>query len=202
MTHGIQSRLLKLGRAARNARVARAGLFWLAQVLVVGLGCFWLDNLLHLPAAARGLLLVAGVAWPTWRLWREGLRRDVWQVRAERTARELEIRCNIDDNALINAVQFEAAPARGVATAFARRTVEAGLARARTLAPTTLTEPRRLWRGCGVVVVCVLVGVVYRLLFPRYADNAWERFRHPLADVPPVGAYEVRFSPCGQVIVD
>ena len=201
MTGGIHLRLLQLGRAARNARVAQAVLRWLAQTLALGLGCFWLDNLLRLPSAARWLLLVAGVAWPAWRLWRDGWRRHVWQVRPERTARELEARCNISDNILINACQFEAAPAKGVSAAFANRTVDAGVARAKTLVPSTLTEPRQLWRIAGAVGVCILVWIVYLLVFPRYAGNAWQRFSRPLADVPPVGAYDVRLTPCGRVIV-
>ena len=200
MTSGIQKRLLQLGRAARNARVALAALRWLAQTLALGLGCFWLDNLLHLPSAARWLLLVAGVSWPGWCFWRDGLRRDVWQVRPERTARELEARCNMADNVLINACQFEAAPVKGVSAAFASRTVDAGMARVRTLVPAVLTEPRRLWRLAGVAVFCVLVWAVYMTVFPRYAGNAWQRFSRPLADVPPVGAYDVRLIPCGRVI--
>jgi hypothetical protein len=198
---GIHARLLQLGREARNARVARAALRWLAQMLAIGLACFWLDNLLRLPSAARWLLLAAGVAWPAWRFGRQGLRRDVWQVRPERTARELESRCHINDNILINACQFEAAPVRGLAAAFARRTVDAGVARARTLVPATLTEPRRLWKVAGVALACVLIWIAYLLVFPRYAGNAWQRFSHPLADVPPVGAYDVRLSPCGRVMV-
>ena len=49
----IRLRLLRLGRAARNARLAGAGLRWLAQTLGLGLACFWLDNLLRLPPAGR-----------------------------------------------------------------------------------------------------------------------------------------------------
>ncbi|MEI8242508.1 MAG: hypothetical protein WCI17_04515 [bacterium] len=202
MVSGIHLRLLQLGRAARNARVARAALRWLAQMLVIGLGCFWLDNLLRLPPAARWLLLVAGVAWPAWRFWREGLRREVWQVRPERTARELEARCGIGDNVLINACQFEAAPVRGMAAAFMRRTVEAGVARARALAPAALTEPRRLWRLAGAAAACGLIWAIYMLVFPRHAGNAWQRFSRPLSDIPPVGAYDVRLTPCGRVIVE
>ena len=201
MTGGIHLRLLQLGRAARNARVAQGALRWLAQTLALWLGCFWLDNLLRLPSAARWLLLVAGVAWPAWRFWSEEVRRDVWQVRPERTARELETRCNIGDNILINACQFEAAPAKGLSAAFANRTVDAGMARARTLVPSALTEPRRIWRAAGAALACVLVWMVYLLVFPRYAGNAWQRFSRPLADVPPVGVYDVRLTPCGRVIV-
>ena len=201
MTGGIHSALLQLGRAARNARVALAVLRWLAQTLALGLACFWLDNLLRLPSAARGLLLAAGVAWPAWRLWRDALRRDAWQVRPERTARELETRCGIGDNILITACQLESMAAHGMAAALARRIVAAGVTRARMFAPGTLAEPRRLWKVAGVVLACALVWVFYLLVFPRYADNAWQRFSRPLADVPPVGAYEVRLTPCGRVIV-
>ena len=200
MTSGIHVRLLQIGRAARNARVARAALRWLAQTLALWLAIFWLDNLLRLPSAARWLLLVAGVAWPAWRFAREGLRRTVWQVRPERTARELETRCNIPDNVLIAACQFEAVPVRGMGAAFAHRTLDAGVARAKTLAPSTLTEPRRLWQVTGAALACLLVWGVYLLVFPRYASNAWQRFSRPLADVPPVGAYDVRLTPSGRVI--
>ena len=201
MTGDIHLRLLQLGRAARNAAVALALLRWLAQTLAIALGCFWLDNLLRLPSAARWLLLAGGVAWPARCLWREGLRADVWQVRPERTARELEARCQIADNVLINACQFEAAPPTGLSAAFAQRTVEAGVACAGTLALNTLTEPRRLGRVAGVVAAGLLVWLAYLTLFPRYADNAWQRFSRPLADVPPVGAYDVRLTPCGRVSV-
>lgn len=200
MTGSIHARLLRIGRAARNARLARAGLRWLAQSLTISLAFFWLDNLLHLPPAARWLLLLAGAGWIGWRVCRDGLRREVWQVRAERTARELEIRCDIRDNVLINACQFEAVPVKGLAAAFASRTLTEGAARARSLTPAALTDSRRIWRIAGAVMVCVLVWGVYLLAFPRYADNAWQRFVRPLSDVPPVGTYLVQLHPCGRVL--
>jgi hypothetical protein len=200
LTGGIQERLRRIGRKARNARVARVGLRWLAETLVFWLACFWLDNLLRLPSAARWLLLLAGVGGPVWRLWQIARRPEIWQVRPERTARELETRCEIGDNVLIAACQFEAAPARGVTGVLARRTLDAGLARMRKLAPTALSEPHRLWRVALAALACALLWGAYVLVFPRYAGNAWDRFSRPLGDVPPVGAYEVQLAPCGRVV--
>lgn len=197
----IRLRLLRLGRAARNARLAGAGLRWLAQTLGLGLACFWLDNLLRLPPAGRGLLLAAAVAVPGWTLWRRALQHGAWRVRPERTARELEDRCGIRDNTLISAVQFEAALPAGPSAFFARRTVETGAAAAARLTAAPLADPRRLWQVALAALVCAAVWGAYVALFPRFAGNAWQRFSRPLADVPPLGAFDVRLAPCGRVVV-
>lgn len=190
-----------MGRKTRNARATCALLGWLAQTLGIWLGCFWLDNVLHLPSAARWLLLVGGIIWPMVALARFVLRRYVWQVRPDRTARELETQCGIRDNTLINACQLESTPGAGLAAQFARRTVDVGQMCVQNMDAAPIVKPRRVWRMVVAMTVCGTVWVLYSLAFPRYAVNAWLRFTHPLADVPPIGAYDITLMPTGRVIV-
>lgn len=197
----LQHWFQRLGRAARAARLTRAGLRWLAETSAIWLAFCWLDNLLRLPPAGRSLLFAVGVCWPGVRVWRLVGRRRLWQVCPERVARELETRAGLTDNLLINACQFERAPASAGASVFASRTIDAGLARTRHMPAELLTEPRQGQRWAVLVAAVLAIWVVYAFLFPRLAGNAWRRISRPLSDVPPIGRCELLLSPAGRITV-
>jgi hypothetical protein len=201
MPVSLAARLRVLGTVARRALVLRESLRWLAGTLGLWLGCFWLDNLLRLPPALRLPLFVVAIGWPAQRAWRHLLQRRVWQVTPERTARELERQCGMDDNAVINACQLEGAITGGATERFVHVIVDEGLRRTGALPATVLSQPRRLRRAACLAGLVVLCWAGYMAFLPRYAGNALRRLSRPLADVPPVGSVDIALEPSGRVAV-
>lgn len=191
----LQFQLDRLGRRLRRWRVARSFLRWLAITLGLWLLWFWLDNLLRLPAGIRLAMLGAGLAVPAWKAWRGWLRPACWRLSPERTAREIECRCGIRDNTLINACCFEQAPLTGAPGAFASRAREAGLACAAVVRSEQLLDRRALRQSVAVAGVGFLLWAGYAILLSHHAGNAFARLILPLADIPPVASVAVSLSP-------
>jgi hypothetical protein len=191
----LQLQLDRLGRRLKRWRVARSFLRWLSLTLGLWLLWFWLDNLLRLPAGIRLAMLGVGLAVPVWRALQEWLRPACRPVSPARTAREIENRCGIRDNTLINACCFEQTPPEGAAGAFAWRARKVGLACAANIHPEQLFDRRALRRAGAVASVGLLIWGAYVLLLSRHAGNAFARLIMPLADIPPVTSVTVSLSP-------
>ncbi len=201
MAMDIVEQLQRHGRLLRRGRLARRGLRWLAATLGLWLLWFWLDNLLRLPAGMRLAMLAAGIGLPLWRAWEEIVRPLCRGLRPERTARELEERCGIGDNALINACLFARRPPAGAGQVFAAAAIAEGAARARAISPETLRDGRPLRRLGLATGAAVLLWALYAAALSRHAGNAMRRFARPLADIPPVGDVTLSLLPAGTVSV-
>ncbi len=191
----LHAQLAGFGRALRRIRLTRIFLRWLALTLALWLAWFWFDNLLRLPAGIRLAMLVVGLAVPAWRCWHDLLRPRHWRLTPERTARELERRCGITDNLLINACLFENAPLTGAPAVFAAAALESGAACSTAIRPEQLRDGRQLRHAVAAAGVCVVLWCGYALTLSHQAGNAWARLVRPLADIPPASDVAVTLTP-------
>lgn len=191
----IRSALRQAGRRLKLSAILVNASWWLAVCLGWWLLVFVLDNLLSLPAGLRLPLALGGAV-----LVGVGFVKKIVSVlrvrqREERTAVELEKRYGIQENALINACQFERQNLRPEEQAFARRTVEAGSGWITRIPFGELWDRKHLakWGTAAAVLVALWVG--YIVVFPRHVWNAGARFVIPLADRPPVASISLHVEP-------
>lgn len=191
--------LCEMGLIIRRSRLTLGALGWGGTLLAIWLGLFWLDNLLHLPAGMRLPLAAVAGGWTLWDAWRRVLKPLLHRIPAERAARELEHRCGMRDNLLINACQLESMALSGMSARLASGTVQAGVRRATDVSRDVLWEGRRML-PLAILASCMGIGwVLYMAISPGMALNALQRFSRPVSDVPPVGRFHIQVHPARAV---
>jgi len=199
--HKIQKGLCRAGAVIKISTGFLGVLWWLVVCFGVWLGLFFLDNLLDLPAGLRlpltvgGTLLVAAgfvgkILWPFAK-----------RQRVERTALTLEERYRVPDNLLINAYQLEAQELSPDEKVFAEHTMGDSTEVMAHIPSAALWGLKRL-RGWGALALVLAVAwLVYWLLFPQYAGNAFARYVTPLGDIPPASSVTVKTVPSGEISI-
>ena len=189
--------LIVLGRRMKWAALLQGAALWLSALLTVWLAAFLADNLLRLPGSLRLPLSVAALGVSLWSAWRQVGRALCRAVTPERVARELEHRCGVDDNLLINACQFEGC---GQAD-WTRGLVNSARSQTAMLDAEVVWRKRALRRGALIAAGTCLVWGLYAGLWPEQASNAWSRLSRPLADTPPLGRVRIEATPALDVTV-
>lgn len=191
----VRAQLTRLARRLYLVQLLAGACRCAAALLLPALALFLLDNVLHLPAAARLLASLALMAW------------GVWQVRwhlcvpllarwsPERVACLIERSAARGDNLLINACQLEALPSGMAAEVFTLPVSQGARAVLRAVRWQALAGIGRLVLLVGAALAAVLAWGGYRLRAPDHLANALERFALPLGDVPPLGSVRLRVDP-------
>ena len=190
---------MRAARALRFALILQGGVRW--AVLSAGgvLALLVVDDLLHLPQALRLPLAVALVGFIAVDFYRKVLVLALRPFSPAHAARWLETHRGIAGNVLINAYQFEGDSKDGGAHADWQKYVKSTLDSSGTILGSI--APRSLWLTSQLkkwVLVLVVLAVVWALLavdFPRYVATGMERIFLPLADVPPVGSWNIEVTP-------
>ncbi len=193
--------LERAARALKWAEVLQGAVWWSvisagSLLILVGLD-YWLrlPTALRLPLAVVLLVfIVIGFYRRVWIPWRRPLS-------AARTARWLEKGQGIGGNVLINAYQFEKHKPKKEQRRFIRPLLNTSRAVLDAVAPESLwlTAPFKKWLvALGLLVAVWLVTTV---AFPHSMTTGVTRIFLPLADVPPVGNWEVEVTPSGRVVM-
>ncbi len=172
---------------------------WAAALALVLL-FFAADNLLNLNATFRAIaaatfaianLTAAGYAY--FHLWRGTLD-------ARRTARLLERTYNIDDNSLINAIDFNTA--NHVADELKHYFLDRANHRCQGLPMKKLWQLRRLRQGAQALAIASLAFIAYATLFGDHARNALTRYLDPHAATTPLNYTQFHVLPGDTRVVE
>jgi len=191
--------LLRAARALRFALVLQGMVRW--SVLSAGglLALLVLDDLLHLPQALRLPLAVVLTGFIVVELFRKVLQPLLRRLSPARAARMLEMNRGISGNILINAYQFETNRSRAGWEKYVGSILASSSAVLAEIPPQSLWLTPRLKKWLlgllGLVAIWMLIVVV----FPRYVTIGIERIFMPLADIPPVGSWNIEVTPTGHV---
>jgi hypothetical protein len=175
--------------------------WWTVVCLGLWLALFTCDGLLNLPAGLRLPLTLGAAVFTLWAFLERVLLPLLWPQTVERTALILEQRFGIQENLLINAVQFQGQRLRAEERPFADQTIASS---ERFVFQMRLSD---LWNWTGLLnwasaaAGVLILWLIYAVLFPNHFRAAAARFSLPLGDVPPVGRIFMKLSPDSDVTV-
>jgi len=162
-------------------------LTWFAISTGTWLTLFILDNLLKLPAALRFPLAIAAVVLTVWTFWKHV----VLSMRNKRSNAQvallLERQYGIDENVVINAIQFEDMKYGERQQDFVQETAKAGSLGLKRIPLSELWQVGRMSVWWIVFAALLALWGAYILVASRYAGNAFFRFANSLSDAELVG---------------
>ena len=203
MNAPLRPRLQALAARVRAASVARAGAHAVGGVGLALAVAVAGDALVPLPAGIRLALLLAVVALAGVMSWR--LARAAGAIAPEAIARRIEVLTGRDDNALINACQFELQQQQGTLPKSASPWLPPTAAQAADAianAPVSeLVTGGTLMRTLAVGAAVVVVGTLGWHHWPDHTTHGLARLALPLADLPPLSAAVVAVDPRDLTVV-
>jgi hypothetical protein len=190
---------MRAARALRFALVVQGTVRW--GVLSAGglLALLVVDDLLHLPQALRLPLAVVLVGFIAVEFYRKVLVLALRRFSPAHAARWLEMHRGIAGNVLINAYQFEGDSTHADVQKYVQPTLHTSSAILGAIPPRSLwlTATLKKWL-LGLATLAAVWGLLM-VEFPRYVATGIERIFLPLADVPPVGSWNIEVTPSKSV---
>ena len=187
--------LIRAAKALRFALIIKGAVRW--SVLSAGglLALLLVDDLFHLPQALRLPLAVVLVGFIVIEFYRKVLRPALKPMSPARAARLLETNRGIAGNVLINAYQFERDKSHAGWRKYVGPVLDSSSSILENIPQQSLwlTPTLKKWiRGLLILVVAWVAVVFY---FPKYVATGMERIFLPLADIPPVGSWNMDLKP-------
>jgi hypothetical protein len=179
----------------RMTKVMLGFLTWFAIAATTWLGLFALDNLLDLPSALRfpfaitGLIITIGAF----------LKCVVGALNTHRSNEQvalmLEEQFGIEENVLINTMQFEEMGYSDKQKDFIRATASAATTGWSHVPLRELWQPGRMAKWSAVFAVLMSLWIAYSVVAPGYLDNAFSRYAFSFRDTAPAAAASLIMSP-------
>jgi hypothetical protein len=198
----IERALGEARRRLRRARAAEAALGAAARLVAGGIALLALDNLAHLPAAARAAgslaFLAAAAALGLARVLPAFSRRpsdDEVALLLERAAPGFE-------NRLINAVQLGRRPLDAFGEAALGRIAAEAADSLGALEPGAVVPRRRLARAGGLALAAAVALAAYAGLFPEHFRNALARYVLPGARIAPITRTRLAIEPGDATVLE
>ena len=176
-------------------------LTWFAISTSTWLTLFVLDNFLKLPAALRFPLSIAAVILTLWAFWKNVVVSIRNHRSNEQIALLLERRYGIDENVVINAIQFEDMKYGDRQKDFVLETAKAGSLGLKSIPLRELWQFGRMSLWWFVFALLLSLWTIYIVSAPRYAGNAFFRYANSLSDVPPAGSVTLQMTPDHDVTI-
>jgi len=191
--------LMRAARALRFALILQGAVRW--GVLSAGglLALLLVDDVLHLPQALRLPLGVVLTGFIAVEFYRKVLVLALRPFSPAHAARWLETHHGIAGNVLINAYQFEGDPSHAEWKKYTRPIVASSSSILGEIPPQSLWLTPRLKKWFFGLVLILAAWTLLTVEFPRYMMTGIERIFLPLADVPPVGSWNIEVKPGGDV---
>ncbi len=191
--------LMRAARALRFALILQGAVRW--GVLSAGglLSLLLIDDLLHLPQALRLPLAVVLTGFIVVDFYRKVLVLALRKFSPAQAARWIETHRGIAGNVLINAYQFEGDQTHSEWKKYTRPVLDASSSILGKIPPQSLWLTARLKKWCAGLIVVAAVWTLLLVVFPRYVVTGMERIFLPLADVPPVGSWNIEVKPAADV---
>ena len=176
-------------------------LTWFAISAGMWLTLFVLDNLLKLPAALRFPLSIVAAIMTVWAFWKNIIVPLRQHRSNEQIALMLERKYGIEENVLINTIQFEHMEYGEHQKDFVLETAKAGSFGLKNVPLRDLWQFGRMSMWWVVFALLSSLWIAYVLTSPRYAGNAFFRYTNSLSDVPPAGPVELHVTPDHDVTI-
>jgi hypothetical protein len=191
--------LLRAARLLRFAETMQGFVRWSALSAGGLLALLLLDELFHLPQALRlPLALVLG-GFIAAELYRKVLTPALRPLSSARAARWIETNRGIAGNVLINAYHFEQDKTHASWGKFVAPVLSTSSSVLNEIPPKSLWLTPRLKKWFIGWILLLAAWLVMAVGFPRYASTGIERILLPLADIPPVGNWNIEIQPVGHV---
>jgi hypothetical protein len=191
--------LVRAARALRFALIVQGLTRWGAISAGALLALLALDNVLHLPQALRLPLAVVLIGWIVVELYRRVLSLALRKFTPAFAARWLETQRGIGGNILINAHQFQRDGVPPEWLAYIAPVLDSSRSILGGIPPRSIWLTAQLKKWLIGLALLLVVWTALVLVFPRYVFNGIERIFLPLADIPPVGSWDVALHPTGHV---
>jgi len=174
-------------------------LTWFAISTGTWLTLFVLDNLFKLPAALRFPLAIATVILTVWAFWKNVVGSIRHRRSDEQVALMLEKKYGINENVLINTIQFEHMRYGEHQKDFVLETAKAGSLGLKGVPLRDLWQFGRMSVWWFVFAALVSLWAAYLLTMQPFAENAFFRYAYSLSDVPPLGSVTLGVTPDSDV---
>jgi hypothetical protein len=190
---------MRAARALRFALVLQGSVRW--GVLSAGglLSLLLIDDLLHLPQALRLPLAVVLIGFIGIEFYRKVLKLVLRPFSPAHAARWLETHRGITGNVLINAYQFEGDRTHAEWLRYTRPVLDSSQSILHGIAPRSLWLTPRLMKWLVSFLLLAMTWTLLAVEFPRYMETGIERIFLPMADIPPVGSWNIELTPGGHV---
>ena len=191
----------RANRTIRMTKVMLGVLTWFAIAATTWLGLFALDNLFDLPSALRfpfgimGLIITIAAF----------LKCVVGAVRThqsdEQVALMLEEQFHIEENVLINTMQFEEMGYSDKQKEFIQATASAATTGWSHVPLRELWQPGRLAIWLAAFALLMSLWAAYSIIAPDYLKNAFSRYAFSFQDTPPAAAASLIMTPAEDVTI-
>ena len=188
-------------RTIRMTGVLLGFLTWFAITATTWVCLFLLDNLMDLPTALRfpfaivGLVVTVGVF----------LKCVVGSLRADRSNEQvalmLEKQFGIEENVLINTMQFEEMDYSDKQRDFILATAGAATKGWSHVPLRELWQPGRMAKWWAAFAVLMVVWITYGVMAPGYLTNAFSRYAFSFSDAPPAAASSLIMTPAEDLTI-
>jgi len=185
----------------RRSSVILGFLTWGAIVATTWLCLFALDNLLNLPSSLRFPFAIIGLVITVGCFFKVVVGPLRERSSDELTALKLEEQFGIEDNVLINAMQFEDMGYSEEQKAFITATAGAAQTGWRHVPLRELMQVGRLAKWSSAVVVLLVMWMAYSIVAPGYLKSAFDRYAFSFADTPPAAASKLVMTPAEDLTI-
>ena len=188
-------------RTIRMTGVMLGLLTWFAIAATTWFCLFALDNLMDLPTALRFPFAIAGLAVTVGAF----LKYVVGALRTSRSNEQvalmLEKQFGIEENVLINTMQFEEMDYSDKQKDFIAATASAATTGWSHVPLRELWQPGRMAKWWAAFAVLMVVWIAYSVLAPGYLTNAFSRYAFSFSDAPPAAAASLIMSPAEDLTI-
>jgi hypothetical protein len=191
----------RANRTIRMTKIILGFLTWFAITATTWLGLFALDNLLDLPTALRFPFAITGLIVTIAAFFNcvvEALRA---HRSNEQVALMLEEQFGIEENVLINTMQFEEMGYSDTQKEFIRETASAATTGWSHVPIHQLWQPGRMAKWLAAFAVLMSLWIAYSVVAPDYLNNALSRYAFAFQDTPPAAAASLIMTPAEDLTI-
>ena len=170
-------------------------LTWFIITATIWLALFALDNLLDLPTALRFPFAIAGLAITVGAFFKCFVGSFRKHQSDELVALMLEEQFGIEENVLINTMQFEEMGYSDKQKEFILATANAAKTGWSHVPLRQLWQPGRMVKWCSVFAVLLVLWIGYGVAAPHYLENAFARYTFSFDDTPPAASASLVMTP-------
>ncbi len=169
---------------------------------------FLADNFFHFSPLTRLLLATLYLVMVFFLLIRYFIMAFLNNRTLDTVAVEIEKHCNINDNVLINSLQFERRQSqpgslslRQYEKVFAGKTIMQGFSALRDIDKGVFRKIKPDFIALLLLLLIISGFAIYFLHSGRLMANAFARYIQPLSDIPPAGSVNIELQPSGVIYV-
>ncbi|MFC1601027.1 hypothetical protein ACFL34_01595 [Candidatus Sumerlaeota bacterium] len=188
-------------RKLRTTSVILGFLTWFAITATIWLGLFALDNLLNLPPALRFPFAIIGLVFTVVSFVKIAVGPLRMHRSNERVALMLEEQFGIEENVLINAMQFEDMGYSDEQQAFINATANAATTGWSHVPLRELWQAGRVTKWSCVFAALMALWIGYSVVAPDYLKSAFTRYAFSFSDAPPAAASLLVMSPAEDLTI-